>query len=139
LKTKRLGAAMVMAALFVAPSARAQDPSDTDAAPVNPAADWLSVAKVVLVRVTGYANGADGGAVGNVTASGVRTHWGTVAADPRVFPLGTRLLIEGFAGDVFTVEDTGGAIRGNHIDVWFPNRAAALTFGSQSLRVSVLR
>ena len=66
--------------------------------------------KVVQAIVTGYANGADGGAVGSMTASGQRTHWGTVAADWRIYPLGTRLQIEGFPNDVFTVEDSGSAI-----------------------------
>jgi 3D (Asp-Asp-Asp) domain-containing protein len=86
----------------------------------------------------GYANGADGGAVGDMTASGVHTHWGTVAADWRLYPPGTRLQIEGFPDDVFTVEDTGGGVRGNIIDVWFPELAAAVAFGTRSLRVTVL-
>src|SRR5438876_7121472 len=52
--------------------------------------------RVVLATVTGYANGSDGGAVGTTTASGTKTHWGTVAADWRLMPLGTRLQIDGF-------------------------------------------
>src|SRR5262249_1073521 len=52
-------------------------------------------------------------------ASGTTPRWGTVAVDPRVIPLGSLLLIEGFDGMVFVAEDTGGAVRGNVIDVWF--------------------
>src|SRR3954451_12098351 len=53
--------------------------------------------RVIQATVTGYANGADGGAVSSLTASGLRTHWGTVAADWRLYPPGTRLQIEGFS------------------------------------------
>ena len=73
-----------------------------------------------------------------MTATGTATHWGTVAADWRLYPPGTRLQIEGFPNDVFTVEDSGGAVRGNVIDIWFPDLASAVAFGTKSLRVTVL-
>jgi 3D (Asp-Asp-Asp) domain-containing protein len=88
--------------------------------------------------VTGYAIGADGGRVGSMTASGVRTHWGTVAADVRLYPFGTKLTIEGFDGVVFTVEDTGSAVRGQIFDVWFPDLPAAIAFGTQRRKVTIL-
>jgi 3D (Asp-Asp-Asp) domain-containing protein len=92
---------------------------------------------VVTATVTGYALGA--GAVSNRTASGTTTHWGTVAADTRLFPFGTRLRIDGFPDDmVFVVEDTGSAVRGNVFDVWFPDVAAARAFGGRTRRVTVL-
>ena len=92
----------------------------------------------IQATVTAYATGADGGAVGSYTASGTRVHWGTVAADWRVYPAGTRLQIEGFPNDVFTVEDTGGAVVGNVVDIWFPDLASAAAFGTKTLRVTVL-
>lgn len=95
-------------------------------------------ARTITLRVTGYASGADGGAVGSTTASGVRTHWGTVAADTRLFPFGTRLQIDGFAGVTFTVEDTGSAVSGNVIDVWFPDVPTAVAFGTKVLKVTIL-
>lgn len=94
--------------------------------------------RVFVASVTGYAFGADGGAVGTVTASGTGTHWGTVAADTRLFPFGTRLEIEGFADTVFVVEDTGSAVRGLVIDVWFPDLETATRFGTQRRQVTVL-
>jgi 3D (Asp-Asp-Asp) domain-containing protein len=72
------------------------------------------------------------------TATGTTPRWGTVAVDPRVIPLGSRLLIEGFEGTVFVAEDTGGAVRGNLIDVWFDDAAAARRFGTQSRTVTIL-
>jgi 3D (Asp-Asp-Asp) domain-containing protein len=88
--------------------------------------------------VTGYANGSDGGSVSNSTATGVATHWGTVAADWRLYPPGTRLQIEGFPGDIFTVEDSGSGVHGQVIDIWFPDLESAVAFGTKSLRVTVL-
>ncbi len=149
MKISRFVAAVLTAVFFAVPTTFAQDTSteaDTavvqtpDTAVVDPALDSAAVpSKVVQATVTGYANGADGGAVSSVTASGARTHWGTVAADWRVYPLGTRLQIEGFPNMVFTVEDTGGGVRGNIFDIWFPDLSTAVAFGTKSLKVTVLQ
>jgi 3D (Asp-Asp-Asp) domain-containing protein len=95
-------------------------------------------ARVLRATVTGYANGSDGGAVGTTTASGTSTHWGTVAADWRLFPLGTRLQIEGFGEDIFVVEDTGSGVRGLLFDIWFDDVGTAQAFGTQRRKVTVL-
>ena len=149
MKISRFVAAVLTAVFFAMPTTFALDTSteaDTavvqtpDTAVVDPALDSAAVpSKVVQATVTGYANGADGGAVSSVTASGARTHWGTVAADWRVYPLGTRLQIEGFPNMVFTVEDTGGGVRGNIFDIWFPDLSTAVAFGTKSLKVTVLQ
>ena len=68
-----------------------------------------------------------------VTARGTQAHHGTVAADPKVYPFGTRLLIPGYGTGV--VEDVGGAIKGKHIDVWFPSHETALNWGRRNLKV----
>lgn len=94
--------------------------------------------RVLQARVTGYANGSDGGAVGTMTASGTHTQWGTVAADWRLFPMGTHLQIEGFDGVTFTVEDTGSGVKGLLFDVWFPDVPTAQAFGTQRRKVTVL-
>ena len=56
---------------------------------------------------------------------------GIIAADPRVFPLGSR--VEVYVGTRylgrFLVDDTGGAIKGNKIDVWTPECREARRFG----------
>lgn len=105
------------------------------AAPVEQPSNSGEVVSGVIV---GYADGGDGGAVGSTTASGTRTRWGTVAADIRLYPFGTRLTIAGFDGTVFTVEDTGSAVRGNIFDVWFPDLATAQAFGTQRRQVTIL-
>lgn len=93
---------------------------------------------IPAAKVMGYANGADGGAVGSTTASGTQTRWGTLAADVRLYPFGTRVLIQGFEDVVFVVEDTGSGVRGDTFDVWFPDLAAARAFGTRLRQVTVL-
>ena len=71
------------------------------------------------------------------TKIGVRAGHGIVAVDPSVIPLGTRLYIKGYGAAI--AGDTGGAIRGNRIDLGFDSPAAADEFGTRSVRVYVLR
>ena len=60
---------------------------------------------------------------GRRTASGKLAKAGrTVAVDPRVIPLGTRLLID---GQEYIAEDVGGAVKNNHIDIFFDSHRVA--------------
>lgn len=68
-------------------------------------------------------------------ANGQRTRQGVIAADPRVFPLGTKLLI---GGKQYIVADTGGAIRGNRVDIWLPSCSEAKKFGRRTLKVQLI-
>jgi 3D (Asp-Asp-Asp) domain-containing protein/uncharacterized protein YabE (DUF348 family) len=71
------------------------------------------------------------------TASGVRAGRGVVAVDPRVIPLGTKLYIPGYG--TATAGDTGGAIRGNRIDLGFNSNGDAMDFGRRSVTVYVIK
>ena len=73
-----------------------------------------------------------------ITASGRKARWGTVAVDRRLIKLGSRLRIEGFPKTVFRADDVGGAIKGKHIDLWFPSHKKALEFGRQKLVVELV-
>jgi 3D (Asp-Asp-Asp) domain-containing protein len=68
-----------------------------------------------------------------VTASGRPSSRETVSVDPRVVPLGTRLVIDKVGPRV--AADTGGAIRGRRLDIWEPSLAACTRFGRRQLRV----
>lgn len=64
---------------------------------------------------------------GGNTASGTRPTPGrTIAVDPSVIPLGTRVIIN---GQVYVAEDTGGAIKGNKIDIFVADHSTALAYG----------
>jgi 3D (Asp-Asp-Asp) domain-containing protein len=93
--------------------------------------------RTLLATVTAYTWQVPGdGAHGTITRSGTLAHWGTVAVDPSVIPLGTRLQIEGY-DIVFTAEDTGGAVVGNRLEIFFPDEQSAIRFGVRTLRVTM--
>jgi 3D (Asp-Asp-Asp) domain-containing protein len=92
-----------------------------------------------IFRVTGYSDSIANGTDGNgITRSGQRTRWGVVAVDPRVIPLGSRLLIEGMEDTVFTALDTGGGIVGRWVDVWYSTDWDARAHGVRQLRVQLV-
>ena len=70
-----------------------------------------------------------------VTASGKIAAKGTIAADPSVFPFGTKMTIPGYGPGI--VQDVGGAIKGAHIDIWFPSHDEALAWGARRVKVRV--
>jgi 3D (Asp-Asp-Asp) domain-containing protein/peptidoglycan hydrolase CwlO-like protein len=78
---------------------------------------------------------ATGYALPGHTASGRRVGWGAVAVDPSVIPMGSRLSIPGYGLGV--AADTGGAIRGARIDLWFPSEAHAHAWGSRVVTITV--
>ena len=77
-------------------------------------------------------NKADG-----ITATGTPVVEGrTIAVDPRVIPYGTKVII---GGHIFTAEDCGGAIQGNHIDIYVNNHAEAEAFGATNADVFLVK
>ena len=56
----------------------------------------------------------------------------TVAVDPKVIPLGSYLIIEGYEGIIFRADDTGSAINGYDIDIFTTSEAESKTFNNQS-------
>jgi len=69
------------------------------------------------------------------TATGIPVGWGVAAVDPRVIPLGTRLTIPGYGEAV--AADTGGAIVGDRVDLWFPSCSQAGGWGSRSVTIAL--
>lgn len=59
-----------------------------------------------------------------------------IAVDPSVIPLGSRVHVEGYGEAI--AGDTGGAIKGNRIDLHMPTKGAANNFGRQSVNITVL-
>ncbi len=69
------------------------------------------------------------------TATGLSVGPGIVAVDPAVIPLGTRLSIPGYGEGV--AADTGGAVQGLTIDLWFPTLAEALAWGRRTVTITL--
>jgi 3D (Asp-Asp-Asp) domain-containing protein len=69
------------------------------------------------------------------TATGAPVGYGVVAVDPSVIPLGTRMTIPGYGEGV--AADTGGAIQGATIDLWFPTAADAAAWGRRTVTITL--
>lgn len=110
--------------------------------------DNFSYSKVLTCNATAYdlsfqSCGKYPGQPGyGITASGTRAKYGTVAVDPRVIPLGTRMYIESADGSFVygycVAEDTGGAIKGNKVDLFFDSYNDCMQFGRRSVKVYIL-
>jgi 3D (Asp-Asp-Asp) domain-containing protein/septal ring factor EnvC (AmiA/AmiB activator) len=79
---------------------------------------------------------ASGYSLQGTTSTGIPVGWGVVAVDPSVIPLGTRISIPGYGEGV--AADTGRAVQGPRIDIWFSTAQQALAWGRRTVTV-VLR
>jgi 3D (Asp-Asp-Asp) domain-containing protein len=114
-------------------AAAVADPAGTPAtatptAAPAPIAAPASGGRTITVSSTGYS-------LPGHTATGLPVGWGVVAVDPSVIPLGTRLTIPGYGEGV--AADTGGAVRGNDIDLWFPTLAQARAWGRRTVTITL--
>ena len=91
--------------------------------------------KQINAKVTAYTP-FDAGCNG-VTATGSAAKKGVIAVDPNVIPLGTRVYIPGYG--VAVAADTGGAIKGNRVDVCYATKAEAFGWGVRNVPVYILQ
>jgi 3D (Asp-Asp-Asp) domain-containing protein len=94
--------------------------------------------EVVTMNASAYAPvveccGKDDG----ITANGSYAGKGVVAVDPNVIPLGTKLYVPGYG--ICIAADTGGAIKGNKIDLCYNTYNEALNFGRKDVSVYILK
>ena len=82
----------------------------------------------ITVSATGYS-------LGGSTATGLPVGWGVAAVDPSVIPLGTHMTVPGYGEAI--AADTGGAIVGATIDLWFPTTAQAMAWGRRIVTISL--
>jgi 3D (Asp-Asp-Asp) domain-containing protein len=74
------------------------------------------------------------------SADGSQSRKGTVAADPNVLPLGSKIRVRGagaYSGE-YTVIDSGGGIKGNVIDIYMSSVREARKFGTRKVEVEIL-
>ncbi|SDI11661.1 Uncharacterized conserved protein YabE, contains G5 and tandem DUF348 domains [Alteribacillus persepolensis] len=94
--------------------------------------------QTLTMQATAYTANCTG--CSGVTATGVNLNSNpnkkVVAVDPSVIPLGTRVHVEGYGEAV--AADTGGAIKGNKIDLHVPTKQEAGRFGRQTVKVTIL-
>lgn len=95
-------------------------------------------ATVFEMEATAYT--ADCQGCSGVTATGINLRENrqqkVIAVDPDVIPLGTRVYVEGYGEAI--AGDTGGAIKGNKIDLHVPTKEEALSFGRRTVTVTIM-
>ncbi|QOR36533.1 3D domain-containing protein [Clostridium sp. 'deep sea'] len=75
--------------------------------------------------------------IDNQTATGIKPYKGVIAVDPKVIPLYSKVYIPGYG--MATALDTGGAIKGNKIDLFFEDKKEVYLFGRRNLTIYVLK
>lgn len=108
----------------------------------------LTACRSIITEATAYDNSFE--SVGKrpgdkgygITASGMQCGVGIIAVDPKVIPLGTRLYVEAVDGSwsygYCIAGDTGGAIKGNRIDLFFNTASECQNFGRRSAKVYII-
>jgi 3D (Asp-Asp-Asp) domain-containing protein len=125
---------------YQAPSAAAPVVTELGAERISP-----SNRRTVWMEVTAYCpcKKCCGRNARGITASGKRVNYNGgkfVAADTSHFPFGTRLSIPGYhSGRPVEVIDTGSAIKGRKLDVYFPSHETATEWGVKMVPVTVYR
>lgn len=108
--------------------------------PVSRDGSMMSYSRVFKARATAY--WAVNGVGRTYTASGRKAVWNpdgysTIAVDPSVIPYGTRLFVQDYGFAI--AADTGAAIKGNKIDVYFNTYKQACDWGVKYVNVYVLK
>jgi 3D (Asp-Asp-Asp) domain-containing protein len=116
-------AAMKESDLTAAPSVNIATPAKAGPAPITAPQNFTAFSYSLCCR----------------GSSGLGVRRGTIAADPRILPYGTRVHLEmgAYSGE-YLVTDSGTAIKGNKIDVWVPTVSEARRFGRKNVKLTVL-
>ena len=117
--------------------AAAPAPAKAEPAKAQPAEEPAG-GKEFYVSATAYTASCAG--CSGITATGINLHANpglkVIAVDPNVIPLGSKVWVEGYGNAI--AGDTGGAIKGNKIDLFMANKSDALSFGRKQVKVRVL-
>ncbi|WP_301628970.1 3D domain-containing protein [Paenibacillus apis] len=107
----------------------------------------LNYTKTIQVKASAYSAAAsENGKWGAVDYFGNPLELGTIAVDPKVIPMGTKVLVTGHshanlpkAAFIATASDQGGAIKGNRIDIFIPgSQQSVKQFGFQDITLYIL-
>jgi cystine transport system substrate-binding protein len=104
--------------------AAADAPAEAPAPVIAPAPGG----RTLTVNSTGYS-------LPGHASTGIPVGWGVIAVDPSVIPLGTRITVPGYGDGV--AADTGSAVRGADIDLWFPTLAQARAWGRRTVTITL--
>lgn len=102
----------------------------------KPAAPQTGNGRTLTVSATGYSTQQPGLSTHTATGIDLRVNPRVIAVDPRVIPLGSMVDVPGHG--IFIAGDTGGAIKGNIIDIHFTTVGQALQWGRRTVTIKVL-
>ncbi|MEK3952203.1 LysM peptidoglycan-binding and 3D domain-containing protein [Psychrobacillus sp. FSL K6-1464] len=119
-------------------SAATTTTSVTSNAPTSETKTPSSVEKELTMTATAYTASCAG--CSGITATGINLkanpNQKVISVDPTVIPLGSKVWVEGYGEAI--AGDTGGAIKGNKIDIFIPTKQEALNWGRKTVKVKVL-
>ncbi|KMY32593.1 peptidoglycan-binding protein [Lysinibacillus xylanilyticus] len=124
------------------PEATAPSTSKTAAKVHTPEATAPSTSKTAAKEITVEASAYTASCEGctGITATGINLKTNpnakVISVDPAIIPLGSKVYVEGYGEAI--AGDTGGAIKGNRIDVFIPSQQDAINFGVKKLKVTIL-
>ncbi len=97
-----------------------------------------TASKELIVEASAYTASCEG--CSGITSTGINLKTNPnakiISVDPAVIPLGSKVYVEGYGEAI--AGDTGGAIKGKRIDVFFPSQQDAVNFGVKQLKVTIL-
>lgn len=97
-----------------------------------------AASKELIMEATAYTASCEG--CSGITATGINLKENSnakiISVDPTIIPLGSKVYVEGYGEAI--AGDTGGAIKGNKIDVFIPSQQDAINFGVKQLKVTIL-
>ncbi|WP_404449440.1 LysM peptidoglycan-binding domain-containing protein [Sutcliffiella horikoshii] len=121
-----------------AEEAPAEEPAEEPAQEEETAAD-PEVAQELTMTATAYTATCEG--CSGITATGINLlenpDMKVISVDPDVIPLGSKVWVEGYGEAI--AGDTGGAIKGNKIDIFIPEYEDAVNYGVQEVQVKVYK
>jgi len=95
--------------------------------------------KVIKMKATAYTVSCKG--CSGKTSTGLNLKKNpklkVISVDPKIIPLGSKVYVEGYGYAI--AGDTGGALKGNKIDVFIPNKTKALNWGVKTVTVKVFK
>ncbi|MDM5331777.1 ubiquitin-like domain-containing protein [Ureibacillus composti] len=90
---------------------------------------------VTATAYTPYCEGCSGTSASGIDLRG-NSNLKVIAVDPNLIPLGTKVWVEGYGNAI--AGDTGGAIKGNKIDVLVQSKSQAKNWGRKKVRIRIL-
>lgn len=106
---------------------------------VEPVSRGEETGKEFYVEATAYTASCNGCSGKTATGFDLRANPDAkvIAVDPSVIPLGTKVWVEGYGYAV--AADTGGSIKGHKIDVFFPSKSEAYSWGRKKVKIKILK